>query len=118
MVPTLPTGVHTCMREDWNGCTAAHLSCESSNIVKISVLHSMKLYHTLPVVGVHNNLRTIYRAIYRISTIYYARTSPKLFPRGEMAALIMKFRRVVAWHYAEPRNESHFLFSGKTRVLL
>ena len=32
------------MREDWNGYTAARLSSESANIVKISILHSMKLY--------------------------------------------------------------------------
>ena len=57
MVPTLPTGVCTCMREDWNGYT---LSSESSNIVKISILHSMKLYQTHPVVGVHSSLRTLY----------------------------------------------------------
>ena len=44
MVPTLPTGVHTCMKEDWNGYRAARLSSESANIVKISILHSMKLY--------------------------------------------------------------------------
>ena len=44
MVSTLPTSVHTCMREDWNGYTAARLSSESANIVKISILHSMKLY--------------------------------------------------------------------------
>ena len=57
MVPTLPTGVHTCMREDWNGYAAARLSSESSNI---SILHPMKLYQTHPVVGVHNSLRTLY----------------------------------------------------------
>ena len=56
MVPTKPTGVCTCMREDWNGYTAARLSSESSS--KISV-HST-LHEAVSVVGVHSSLRTLY----------------------------------------------------------
>ena len=55
MVLTLPTAVCVCMREDLKGYRAARLSSESSNIVKISILHSMKLCQTHPVVGIHNS---------------------------------------------------------------
>ena len=92
---------------------AARLSSESVNIVKISILHSMKLYQLWACIVVYGHYTDNMANITRLLC-----ASPRLLPRGLMAALMMKFQRVVTWYYAKPRNESHFLFSGKTRVLV